>query len=122
MFNVYIREAHPADGWDIPTPDKKKHNEPTTFEERKAIAKALIDFEGPGNLAQIPMLIDDPETNALSKAYEAGPERIVILDRQLEVVHFTGQGPFQYDLEGVKEFLHERLNPSKPLMGPCQCC
>mmetsp|Transcript_28960 Transcript_28960/g.63379 ORF Transcript_28960/g.63379 Transcript_28960/m.63379 type:complete len:122 (-) Transcript_28960:440-805(-) len=121
MFNVYIREAHPADGWSVPCPDGKEYKQPTTLEERMALAKTLVQFEGAGNLAQIPMLVDDPSTDALFNAYEAGPERIVILDRSLEVAYMSGQGPFQYDIAAVKDFLRDRLDPSKA-SAPCQFC
>jgi len=112
MFNVYIREAHPTDGWHMPgaTPDGPIHS-PKTLEERVELARQLVAFAGSNNLTDVRTLVDHPQDDFLAEAYEAGPERIVILDRSLEVVYFTGQGPFQYDLEEVETFIKERLNP-----------
>ena len=34
---IYIREAHPTDGWAIPAPGRKELADPKTIEERRAV-------------------------------------------------------------------------------------
>merc|ERR1712232_1417729 len=68
----------------------------TTLEERLAVARrfqALIAASPAG--APPRMLVDDPATNALDIAYEALPERLVLLSADGCVRFCTGQGPYQ---------------------------
>jgi len=118
MVNVYIREAHPVDGWEFKanasgavalavfgTPEKLCITQTCTLEERLLVAnrfQAAISAKG---LHPVPMLLDDPATNALEIAYEALPDRLVVLSANGDVLFSTGQGPFQYSLERFRAFL-----------------
>lgn len=109
MFLVYIREAHPADGWEMATPDGEKTNQPTTLDERMRVARRFAAHHKDTLLASSPVLVDDPSTNALDLAYEAPPERLVVLDEAMTVVFASGQGPFQYVPSELKAFLNRSL-------------
>lgn len=96
---VYIREAHPTDGWaNGPGSMLPKMEQTHTVEARLSAAKLLQDSVE-GLLDGIPFLVDDPGSNALDVAYEAPPARLVLLDDSNKVVHYTGQAPLQYNLK-----------------------
>ena len=96
---VYIREAHPTDGWDngasSPLPKLKQTH---TRDARMAAAKLFCETAG-GLLEGITVLVDDATTNALDVAYEAPPARLVLLDDGNRVAHCTGQAPLQFNLK-----------------------
>ena len=46
MFLVYIREAHPVDGWHMPTPDGVCYKQPKTLAERGRVASARSPMQG----------------------------------------------------------------------------
>jgi len=117
MINVYIREAHPDDGWKLSENSdgnvmelavgKKSaisYMQTHTLAERLAVGN---DFQASMGemVARIPLLIDDPATNAVDIAYEAPPERLVVVDPQGKVAFCSGQGPFQYSIKKLAGFL-----------------
>jgi hypothetical protein len=111
-FMVYIREAHPTDGWangaDSPFPKiKQTHTMPDRLAAFKAFAKSTQSTLPQG----MSIWFDDPTANALDLAYEAPPARLVLVDPQLKVVFSTGQAPLQYDLKKFGAFLvtHPRV-------------
>lgn len=105
VLNVYIREAHATDEWALEMNDKLDIcvAQTKTLPERLAAAAAFRAFPAfRGTAAQkIPLVVDDPSTRELDHAYEAVPERLVLVDQDLNVVYRSGQGPFQYDQEGM---------------------
>ncbi len=117
MINVYIREAHPEDGWSLSSNADGKTVEAVTGVKKKVcymqtskIAERLrvaSDFVTAMNhiLDGIPLIVDDPSTNAIDLAYEAPPERLVVLDDQNKILFASGQGPFQYSIKGLAAFL-----------------
>jgi len=115
MVNVYIREAHPSDGWEL---DFNKstgvcYTQTHTLEDRLAVARRFADAIE-GDAKHIPIVVDDPVTNAVDMAYEAPPERMVIVLNG-RVVFKTGAGPFQYSTTRLEQFLTEQLGPSSEL-------
>ena len=108
LFLVYIREAHPEGGWAIPAADGICYRQPKTLASRLAVAAKFAEHQSEW-CAGVPMLVDDPTTNALDIAYEAPPERLVVLDEQLNVVFASGQGPFQYSVPKLAAFVKAQL-------------
>lgn len=121
MANIYIREAHPSDGWES-SGNKDGETLASTTGRRKKICylqtKRLADrlavardfqaaFEG-SSAGRVPLLVDDPATNALDIAYEAPPERLVLV-RDGRVLFCSGQGPFQYSIEKLRAFLSSAM-------------
>lgn len=92
-YCVYVREAHPDDGWRVPENIEQAihYNEPTTDEERTAVAhvcQTKLDL-------QLPMLIDRIDNDAEEK-YISMPMRLFLIDRD-GVINYTGeQGPFGF--------------------------
>jgi hypothetical protein len=118
MANLYIREAHPVDGWEIKAnasgavataafgvQEKISVIQTRTLEDRLAVANRFQAAISSNGLCEVPMFVDDPATNALDVAYEAVPERLVLLDARGNVLFCTGQGPYQYSLIRLRDFL-----------------
>lgn len=61
-------------------------------------------------LAHVPFFVDDPMTDALAKAYEASPTRLVLVNMQHKVVFATGQAPLQFNLGELARFLYHALH------------
>ena len=94
FFVVYIREAHPSDGWQVPsnTSEGVVFEQPTTFENRTEIAEACrlgLDIS-------IPMLIDDM-ANTAEEGYSASPDRLYVVTRDGTIGYKGEMGPQGFD-------------------------
>ncbi|MBW2256040.1 MAG: hypothetical protein JRI25_15765, partial [Deltaproteobacteria bacterium] len=100
---VYIREAHPTDGWwlgggvvgwglrlVIPLTSTDT-TDPATLEERRAEAgrcQAALELG-------IPTLVDDVD-DRVNEAYAAWPTRLYLIDVDGHVAYAGGLGPFGF--------------------------
>ncbi len=90
IYLVYIREAHPADGWRTKGNDAAgiAINDPRTQEEREDVAgKCMSTLR-----FTIPCLVDGID-NAVEKAYAAYPDRIYVIDPAGKIAYKSGPGP-----------------------------
>lgn len=85
---VYIREAHPVDGWHIGRHDIY---DPTTLEERRKVASACEVALRYG----IRTYVDEMD-DAVMTAYAAWPERLYLVGLDGCVVYAGGRGPFGF--------------------------
>jgi hypothetical protein len=90
---VYVREAHPSDGWRMEVNDELgvTVRQPRTYDERDAVAQTCSKSLGLG----FPMVvdrIDDPVNNR----YSGLPSRLYLIDRQGKVAYKSGRGPFGF--------------------------
>ena len=100
---VYIREAHPVDGWWLArglfSLALKMYRsqvatdvyDPQTIEERRAVAGRCDVALQYG----IPTLVDEMD-DAVSKAYAAWPTRLYLVGLDGRVVYGGGLGPFDF--------------------------
>ena len=100
---VYIREAHPVDGWWLGRAPFKwglkfysskaatDVNDPQTIEERRAVAGRCDVALQYG----IPTLVDEMD-DAVNKAYAAWPTRLYLVGLDGRVVYGGGLGPFDF--------------------------
>ena len=98
FFRIYINEAHPDDGWQIKVNLDADiiHNQPTTIEERADIAEVCqLDLR-----LNMPVLLGDIE-NETDLSYAARPVRLFVLDEDGVIVHRSGVGPRDLDVEGA---------------------
>lgn len=98
FFCIYINEAHPDDGWQIKVNLDADiiHNQPTTIEERADIAEVCqLDLR-----LNMPVLLGDIE-NETDLSYAARPVRLFVLDEDGVIVHRSGVGPRDLDVEGT---------------------
>jgi len=128
VVNVYIREAHPTDGWELDSNQSGKTmkaafgtkqnicvKQTHQLADRIAVATAFLNGIT-GAAKRIPLVVDDPATNALDLAYDAPPERIVVVQGK-KVIFYSGQGPFQYSLKSLAAFLHAHLGDAVAISG-----
>ena len=106
FFLIYIREAHPANGWQVPNNliEDVIYDEPTTDEERTEVASACqiaLDIE-------MPMLVDRID-NDVEEKYVGLPMRQFLIDAGGRVVYAGDKGPFGWDDEAFEEALKALL-------------
>lgn len=100
---IYIREAHPVDGWWLGEGLAGKMvgkrfpkaatdvYDPRTMEERRAVAGQCEDALQYGIRTYVDEM-DDP----VSKAYAASPTRLYLVGQDGRVVYAGGLGPFGF--------------------------
>jgi thiol-disulfide isomerase/thioredoxin len=88
---VYVREAHPIDGWRLSSNDRAGIvlHQPQAWAERACTAilcsRALK--------ITIPMVADELD-NRVGHAYSGLPTRLYLIDREGRVAYKSGRGPF----------------------------
>lgn len=116
---MYIVEAHPKDGWDIPMDkkiaDRENINQPTQLEERLKIANEFAK-----DLKVTDHMVVDNMSNDADAAYETRPERLYVIEAG-KIKWRCGLGPFQYDVKGLAKYLEETY-PDKALQKETQGC
>jgi hypothetical protein len=90
---VYVREAHPADGWRSPANDAAQITleQPKTYEERVDAAETCqlkLGFE-------MPFLVDTID-DRVGGTYSGMPSRLYVIDRTGKIVYKSGRGPFGF--------------------------
>jgi hypothetical protein len=95
---VYIREAHPEDGW--------------VLEENRAAGVAVVDPRTVAERAEvaascalglrttIPTLLDGAD-DAVASAYGGWPDRLYLIDRGGRIAYQGGEGPFGFDPDAL---------------------
>lgn len=99
---VYIREAHPTDGWQVPANQRQGVLVPTakTEGDRKDAAKQCMI----GLNISLPMLIDGID-DAVERAYSGWPDRIYIVGVDGKVFYKGAPGPAGFKPEDAKRAL-----------------
>ncbi|MBT4489280.1 MAG: deiodinase [Rhodospirillaceae bacterium] len=104
FYIVYIREAHPARGWQVPNNliENVLYDEPTTDDERTEVAAACqIDLD-----LHMPMLVDGID-NDVDKKYVGLPMRMFLVDGAGKIAFAGEKGPFGWDDEAFEAVLKE---------------
>jgi hypothetical protein len=90
---VYVRDAHPTDGWRMESNDRlgAVTAQPTTYDERVAVAQKC------GRLLDLgfPMLVDTID-DSVGARYSGMPGRLYLIDRQGKVAYKSGRGPYLF--------------------------
>ena len=90
---VYVREAHPTDGWRMESNDKAgvAFAQPTTDAERRAVAsKCCVALS-----MTIPLVVDRVD-DRVGHAYSGMPDRLYLIDKAGRVAYKGGRGPFGF--------------------------
>jgi hypothetical protein len=110
FYLVYIREAHPTDGWKSRKNTREGINveQPKNLDERGKVAKTCvaslkIDF---------PCLLDDMKGTA-QKAYSAWPDRIYVIGKDGKIALKGDPGPRGFSPDAAEKKLKEILAGSK---------
>jgi hypothetical protein len=96
FFLVYIREAHPSDGWQVRSnlDDHVEFLEPTTDDERAQLAGTCMLDLG----FTMPALLDNMQ-NEVDAKYAALPERLYVLDAAGKVFFRGIMGSRGFDVD-----------------------
>ncbi len=90
---VYVREAHPQDGWHMESNARVgvALRQPTSFDERVDAANQFCRKLNP-NLPVVVDEINDP----VGHAYSGMPARLYVIDTRGKVAYKSGRGPFGF--------------------------
>ena len=90
---VYVREAHPTDGWNMESNTRTGVSvfQPKTFAERTAVATQCQRLLKP----PMPLLVDEIN-DPVGNAYSGMPARLYVIDRHGKVAYKSGRGPFGF--------------------------
>ena len=90
---VYIKEAHPEDGWVLSEnrDAEIRVTDPTSEDERAAIAQACAVRTS----LRMPTLVDGVD-DAVASAYGGWPDRLYLIGRDGRVAYQGGPGPFGF--------------------------
>ena len=117
FLGVYIREAHPVDGWWLGKPvvgaavkTLAKHvatdvYDPKSMSERSEVAIRCSDTLQYG----FPTLVDTLG-DAVNKAYAAWPTRLYLIDITGVVIYRGGPGPFGFKPASFASAIEEHLS------------
>lgn len=110
FLSIYIREAHPVDGWWLGRRLTKnlirrifgsqasmEHYDPTTIEERRKVAGECETALQYG----IHTYVDEID-DAVNNAYAAWPTRLYLVGLDGRVVYAGGLGPYDFKPEKLK--------------------
>lgn len=106
---VYIREAHPEEGWILPENRRSglAVHEPTSDEARRGVASTCAT-----NLRlQMPMVVDRID-NAVASAYGGWPDRLYLVGRDGRIAFQGGEGPFGFKPDELERAIERQLRPS----------
>ena len=99
---VYVREAHPTDGWSMESNDRGgvSYRQPRSYAERVGIAQTCRRTLGLG----MPMLVDTLD-DAVGARYSGMPSRLYLIDAEGKVAAKSGRGPFGFKPDELEHSL-----------------
>ena len=110
FFLVYVREAHPSDGWWTSSNRRVgiDLSQPKSDSDRRVIAmqcQAHLDLK-------IPFLVDGLDDN-VGSTYSGMPNRLYLIDKQGRIAFKNGRGPFGFHPRQLEQALVLLLNESR---------
>ena len=103
---VYIREAHPGNGWQVPENliENIVYDEPATDQARTtAAATCALSLD-----LHMPMLVDDIE-NGVDRQYVGLPMRLFLVDASGTIAYAGDKGPRGWDDDAFEVAIQETL-------------
>jgi thiol-disulfide isomerase/thioredoxin len=99
---IYVREAHPTDGWCMASNDRVgvRTRQPATYDERVSVASRCHQLLHPS----VPLLVDDIH-DPVGSDYSGLPARLYVLDREGRVAYQSGRGPFGFKVGEMEQAL-----------------
>jgi hypothetical protein len=103
---VYVREAHPADGWQMEANEKDDviFAQPTTLDERRAVATACCERLE----VAMPAVLDDMN-DTVDTLYAGWPERIYIVNADGRIAYAGRRGPWGFKPDDVRAWLERSV-------------
>lgn len=111
---VYIREAHPVDGWRMPQNDREgiAPTEPKTEAERQKVASDCVK----ALKLPMPCLLDGMD-NAAQRAWAGWPDRLYVVDHTGKVTYQGEPGPRGFQVKAWEEALAKAV-AAAPALKP----
>lgn len=117
FLGIYIREAHPTDGWRLSSNDRVGITiaQPRTIEERVGVAAQCSEALE----VSMPLLVDHID-NSVEQTYSAFPDRLYLIDEQGKVAFKSGRGPYGFEPRELERTLvmmmleRDKLAPPEP--------
>jgi hypothetical protein len=99
---IYVREAHPTDGWRVPGNDKAGISipQPRTLEDRNKVAQQCCTTLE----ITMPLLVDTID-DRVGHAYSGMPDRLYVIDRAGKVAYQGGRGPYGFKTGEMEQSL-----------------
>jgi hypothetical protein len=99
---VYVREAHPTDGWKMDSNGRVgvAVKQPTTYPERVEVCELFRKKLSPG----MPVVVDDIDDPA-GTAYSGMPARLYVIGANGKVAYKSGRGPFGFKPQEMEQAL-----------------
>ncbi len=93
FLGVYVREAHPIDGWRMESNDNAgiEIAQPKSSRERTAVAARCCQ-----TLHMTMPLVVDTLDDRVGNLYSGMPDRLYLISRDGRVVYKGGRGPFGF--------------------------
>ena len=90
FLTIYVREAHPAEGWRLKANDQTGVviPQPRSTPEREAVARQCCTALN----ISMPVLVDEIN-DRVGHAYSGMPDRLYVIDAHGNVVYKSGRGP-----------------------------
>ncbi len=109
FFLVYVREAHPSDGWRSSNNDRVgiKFPQPQSTKARRDVAQTCQKHLS----LQIPFLVDTIE-DSVGSVYSGMPNRLYLIDQNGKIAFKNGRGPFGFHPRELEQALVLLLNQS----------
>ena len=106
FFIVYIREAHPEDGWvlEVNREESIALADPRSLEERADAAEACVLRLR----TRIPVLLDDVD-DTVALAYGGWPDRLYLIGRDGRVAFQGEEGPDGFEPEELAAAIETEL-------------
>lgn len=110
FYVVYIEEAHPANGWQMPSNLKEGiliASAKTLFQRDEAAETCVVKLG-----IRIPAVVDDMQ-DSTERAYTAWPDRLYVVDREGRVAYKSKAGPFGFHPKAMATVLRPLVVSSK---------
>jgi peroxiredoxin len=93
FLGIYVREAHPTDGWRMESNDEAgvEFAQPKSYEERVSVANVCHEKLK----MSIPLLVDEID-DRVGHAYSGMPARLYVIDTEGKIAYKSGRGPFGF--------------------------
>ena len=107
---VYIREAHPTDGWQVRANEQDGilFEQPRTFEDRVAVAEKMCTVLD----IKLPAVVDGLD-DAVNKAYSAWPDRLYLVGQDGKIAYKGGPGPRGFRPDELKAAIEKELGEKR---------
>lgn len=112
FYVIYIREAHPTDGWQVAVNEREGvvFEQPNTFVEREAVAEACVLHLD----LSIPTVLDEMG-DEVGRGYAAWPDRLYLVDPGGRIAYRGGPGPGGFKPDELEDAIKTLLANSAAL-------